>query len=188
MFRSFAWCVAILLSLSLPAHAEDAPKHGGILTFMIPADSPPSFDGHRENTFATIHAVAPFYSVLIRANPENPADTTQFVCDVCTAIPTPTDDGRTYTFPIRDDVKFTDGSALTAYDVAASWNEIINPPEGVISARQGYYSMIDKVEAPDAKTVVFRLKFATAAFLPALADPYAFIYKKRDPRPRSALV
>ncbi len=185
MFRSFAWCVAILLSLSLPAHAEDAPKHGGILTFMIPADSPPSFDGHRENTFATIHAVAPFYSVLIRANPENPADTTQFVCDVCTAIPTPTDDGRTYTFAIRDDVKFTDGAALTAYDVAASWNEIINPPEGVISARQGYYSMLDKVEAPDAKTVIFRLKFATAAFLPALADPYAFIYKReildRDP-------
>src|ERR1700731_4890374 len=39
--------------------------------------------------------------------------------------------------------------------------------------------MIDKVEAPDAKTVVFRLKYATAAFLPALADPYAFIYQKQ---------
>ena len=77
---------------------------------MIPADSPPSFDGHRENTFATIHAVAPFYSVLIRANPENPADTTEFVCDVCTAIPEPTDDGRTYAFPIRGDVRFQDGS------------------------------------------------------------------------------
>ena len=65
----------------------NTPKRGGTLTFMIPADSPPSFDGHRENTFATIHAVAPFYSVLIRANPENPADTTEFVCDVCTEIP-----------------------------------------------------------------------------------------------------
>ena len=46
--------------------------------------------------------------------------------------------------------------------------------------------MVDKVEAPDPTTVVFRLKFATAAFLPALADPYAFIYKKeildKDPR------
>ena len=56
----------------LPAFADDTPKRGGILTFMIPADSPPSFDGHRENTFATVHAVAPFYSVLIRANPEDP--------------------------------------------------------------------------------------------------------------------
>ena len=152
---------------------------------MIPADLPPSFDGHRENTFATIHAVAPFYSVLIRANPQNPANTTEFVCDVCTAIPNPTDDGRTYTFQIRDDVKFQDGSAMTANDVAASWNHIVDPPEGVISVRRGYYSMIDKVEAPDAKTVVFHLRFATAAFLPALADPYAFIYQKqildRDP-------
>jgi peptide/nickel transport system substrate-binding protein len=185
MYRWFTACAVILLSLSAPVSAEDAPKHGGILTFMIPADSPPSFDGHRENTYATIHAVAPFYSVLIRANPENPADTTEFVCDVCTGMPAPTDGGRTWAFPIRGDVKFQDGSVLTADDVAASWNHIVNPPDGVISARQGYYSMIDKIEAPDPKTVVFHLKFATAAFLPALADPYAFIYKKatldRDP-------
>src|SRR5262249_8816144 len=122
--------------------------------------------------------VAPFYSVLIRANPQNPADTTEFVCDVCTEIPEPGGDGRTYSFTIRDDVKFSDGSRLTATDVAASWNKIVNPPDGLISARRGYYSMVDKIEAPDAKTVVFHLKFATAAFLPALADPYAFIYQK----------
>ena len=30
---------------------------------MIPADAPPSFDGHRESTYATVHSVAPFYSV-----------------------------------------------------------------------------------------------------------------------------
>jgi peptide/nickel transport system substrate-binding protein len=60
MRRSFAACVAILLSWGLPAFADDTPKRGGILTFMIPADSPPSFDGHRENTFATVHAVSTF--------------------------------------------------------------------------------------------------------------------------------
>jgi len=185
MRRDFAAVLAILLPLGCSAFADDTPKHGGILTYMIPADSPPSFDGHRENTFATIHAVAPFYSVLIRAIPENPAETTEFVCDVCSEIPAPTDDGRTYAFPVRGDVRFQDGSVLTAYDVAASWNHIVDPPEGVISVRRDYYSMIDRIEAPDPKTVVFRLKFATAAFLPALADPYAFIYKKeildRDP-------
>jgi len=185
MHRSFAASVAILLSLSLPVLADDTPKRGGMLTYMIPADAPPSFDGHREGTFATIHAVAPFYSVLIRANPENPALTTEFVCDVCTEIPQPTEGGRSYAFPVRSDVRFQDGSVLTAYDVAASWNKILDPPEGVISVRRGYYSMIDKVEALDLKTVVFHLKFATAAFLPALADPFAFIYKKeildRDP-------
>jgi peptide/nickel transport system substrate-binding protein len=185
MHQSFAAGVAILLSIGLPAAAAETPKRGGALTYMIPADAPPSFDGHREGTFATVHAVAPFYSVLVRVNPENPASTTDFVCDVCTEIPEPADGGRTYAFPIREDVRFQDGSALTAHDVAASWNKIVDPPEGVISARRGYYSMIDKIEARDPQTVVFRLKFATAAFLPALADPYAFIYKKelldRDP-------
>ena len=68
---------------------------------MIPADAPPSFDGHRESTYATVHSVAPFYSVLIRVNPENPADTTDLVCDLCTEMPQPTDDGKTYTFKIR---------------------------------------------------------------------------------------
>ena len=62
------------------------------------------------------HAVAPFYSVLVRVNPENPASTTDFVCDVCTEIPEPSAGGRTYAFPIRDDVRFEDGSVLTAYD------------------------------------------------------------------------
>src|SRR3989442_13932074 len=147
MHRSFAAGVAILLSLTSPVVGAETPKRGGVLTYMIPADAPPSFDGHREGTFATVHAVAPFYSVLVRANPQNPASTTDFVCDVCTEIPEPEDGGRTYAFPIRDDVKFADGSGLTAYDVAASWNHIVDPPEGIISPRRGYYSMIDSVNA-----------------------------------------
>src|SRR5438128_3891861 len=88
------------------------------------------------------------------------------------------DSGKTYTFKIRDDVKFHDGSPLTAEDVVASWNKIIFPPEGITSARQSFFMMVDKVEAPDPTTVVFRLKFATGAFLPALADPFNWIYRK----------
>ena len=186
MHRVCSAYVAIMLCLTFHDATAEAPRRGGSLTYMIPADAPPSFDGHRENTFATIHAVAPFYSVLIRVNPENPASTTDFVCDVCTDIPEPADGGRTYAFGIRNDVLFQDGSRLTAYDVAANWNRIVAPPAGVISARSAYYSMIDAVEAPDPQIVIFHLKFPTAAFLPALADPYAFIYKKeildRDPR------
>jgi peptide/nickel transport system substrate-binding protein len=165
--------------MALPAAAADTPKRGGILTFMIPADAPPSFDGHRENSFATVHSVAPFYSMLIRVNPENPSSTTDFVCDLCTAMPQPTDDGRTYTFQIRQGVKFHDGSPLTVEDVAASWRKIVFPPEGVISARgAGYAAMIDKIETTGPATIVFRLKRPTAAFLPALADPFAFVYRK----------
>jgi peptide/nickel transport system substrate-binding protein len=177
---------ALLTAMPLGALAEETPKNGGILNYVIPADAPPSFDAHRETTFATIHSAAPFYSVLIRVDPNNPSSTTDFVCDLCTAMPQPTDGGKTYTFKIRSDVKFHDGSPLTAADVAASWEHIIHPPEGVLSPRESHYMMVDTVEAPDPTTVVFHLKFATSAFLPALADPYSWIYKKatldKDPR------
>src|SRR5713226_8607652 len=101
------WVSALLAAalLAMPAAAE-TPKYGGSLTYMIPADGPPSFDGHRESTYATVHSVAPFYSVLMRVDPENPAAITEFVCDLCTELPQPADDGKTYTFKIRQDVKF----------------------------------------------------------------------------------
>src|SRR5712692_4541128 len=184
--RSQLVTAAALLALAIPASAAETPKSGGTLNFVIPADAPPSFDAHRETTFATIQSAAPFYSVLIRVNPQNPGSTTDFVCDLCTEMPKPSGEGDTYTFKIRDGVKFHDGSPLTAADVAATFNEIVFPREGVLSARAANYLMVDKVEVPDAATVVFRLKFATSAFLPALADPFNWIYQKaildQDPR------
>jgi len=73
--------LGVALAAAAPAMADEAPKYGGILTYMIPADSPPSFDAQREETYATIHSAAPFYSVLIRINPHNPESTTDIVCD-----------------------------------------------------------------------------------------------------------
>src|SRR5437773_4998269 len=112
--RFLAVGLGAALAATLPAGAAETPKRGGTLTYMIPADAPPSLDGHRETTYATVHSVAPFYSVLIRLDPENPADTTRFVCDLCIEVPKPSDDGKTYTFKIREGVKFHDGSPLTA--------------------------------------------------------------------------
>jgi peptide/nickel transport system substrate-binding protein len=154
--RLAAALVALLIGAPFAA-AEETPKNGGILNYVIPADAPPSFDAHRETTFATIHSAAPFYSLLIRVDPNNPSSTTGFVCDLCTAMPQPTDDGKTYTFKIRGDVKFHDGSPLTAADVAASWEHIVHPPEGVLSPRESHYVMVDTIEAPDPQTVVFHL-------------------------------
>ena len=166
-----AAALAAMVGFAGSAMAGEVPKRGGTLTYLIPADAPPSFDGHREATHATVHAAAPFYSVLIRVNPNNPASPTDFVCDLCTEMPEPSDGGRTYVFKIREGVKWHDGSPLTAHDVAASWRKIVHPPPGATSARQSFYVMVDKIEAPDPQTVVFRLKFPTSAFIPALADP-----------------
>jgi peptide/nickel transport system substrate-binding protein len=177
--RLCACTLGLACVFAMPAAAEQTPKYGGTLTYMIPADSPPSFDAQREETYATIHSAAPFYSTLIRINPYNPGSTTDIVCDLCTEMPRPADGGKTYTFKIRDDVKFHNGDKLTAEDIAASLNKIAFPPEGTLSPRSTNFMMVDTIDAPDAHTVVFHLKFATSAFLPALADPYNWVYQKK---------
>src|SRR5579862_5770116 len=181
MRRTLWWravCAAgLALTIALPAAADDTPKRGGTLVYMIPADAPPSFDAQREETYATIHAAAPYYSTLIRANPMDPGSP-DLVCDLCTEMPTPTDNGKTWTFKLRQNVKFADGQSLTSADVLASWKKIIFPPPGTVSPRASNFVMVDSIDAPDAYTIVFRLKFATDAFIPALADPYAWIYSK----------
>jgi peptide/nickel transport system substrate-binding protein len=173
---TLATALALPLATTVSTSAAE-PKKGGILTFVVP-DEPPSWDGHRETTFALIHPFAPFYSTLIRVNPDNPSSPTDFVCDLCTEMPKPTDGDKTYTFKIRQGVKFHDGTPLTAQDVVASFKKIIFPPQGTTSARVAFYVMVESVSAPDDHTVVFKLKYPSGAFIPALANPYNFIYSK----------
>jgi ABC-type transport system substrate-binding protein len=129
----------------------------------------PSFDAHRETTFALIHPIAPFYSTLMRVNPEHPASSPDFVGDLALDVPEPTDGGTTYTFKLRQNATFWDGQPVTAYDVVATFNKIIFPPEGVRSLRKAYYSIVDKVYATDGSTVVVAIQYPSSAFLPALA-------------------
>jgi peptide/nickel transport system substrate-binding protein len=86
-------------------------------------------------------------------------------------------DSKTYTFKIRRGVKFHDGSLLTAKDVKASYDKIIFPPPDIISTRKAFYSYVEKVDAPDDTTVIFRLKRPAASFLASLASPWNYIYK-----------
>jgi len=175
MRRAVLAAAVVAVSVTSQVQAEE-PKSGGILNYVV-GSRQPSFDGHQESTFGVIHPIAPFYSLLIKVNPDNPADPTDFVCDLCLGdVPEPTNDGKTYTFKIRQGVKFHDGSPLDAKDVAVSLNRVVNPPEGVLSVRAGMYAMVDTIEATNDETVVINLKYATAAFIPALANPFNWIY------------
>ena len=149
-----------------PAHAV---KKGGVLNFVV-GSKIPSYDLHRETTFGVIHPIRPLYSLLIRVNPENPSSLTDFVCDLCEgSVPKGTDGFKKYTFKIRTGVKFHDGTPLTSADIVATYQKIIFPPEGVPSARKAFFKMVDSVSAPDATTVVFKLKFPSGAFIPGNA-------------------
>jgi len=168
---------AVGLGAGGPASAQE---RGGILNFVV-AGKIPSYDGHQETTFAVIHPLAPLYSLLIRVNPENPQSPTDFVCDLCEGdVPKGEKGGTEFTFKIRQGVKFADGTPLTSADIKATYDKIIFPPEGVPSARKAFFRMVESVEAPDPTTVVFKLKFPSGAFMPAVANPYNWIYSKKD--------
>ena len=88
-------------------------------------------------------------------------------------------DGLTYTFKIRSGIHFHDGSPLTTADVKATYDKIISPPQGVRSVRKNAYTAVARVEAPDASTVVFKLKFPSASLLANLASPWNVIFPKK---------
>ena len=142
--------------------------------FVLGSESP-SYDAHREETFGLIHPAAPHYSTLLRVDPTD-ASGTRVIGDLAESW-TASKDGLTYTFKIRRGVKFHDGSTLAARDVKASYDKIITPPPGVMSLRRGQYSVVEAFEAPDAETVIFRLKHPSAGFLSSLASPWNWIYK-----------
>ena len=164
-------------ALSEPALAQ---KKGGTLNFVV-GSKIPSYDGHAESTFGMIHPIRPFYSLMMRVNPENPGDPTDLVCDICEGKPpTATDGGKTYTFKIRTGVEFHDGTKLTAHDVVVTFQKIIFPPAGVRSIRKAYFLSVASITAPDDTTVVFKLKRPDSTFIPSMAMPFSFIYSKKD--------
>lgn len=73
--------------------------------------------------------------------------------------PQPSEDGRTWTVELRDGAKFSDGSDVTAEDVAHSFMRIIEPDDPAAPPLMtGFISFIDSVEAVDDTTVEFALK------------------------------
>lgn len=75
------------------------------------------------------------------------------------------DDGLTWTFKIRTDVKFTDGEPLTAEDVAFTLNGIAAAPDA-----QADLSMLDEAVATDDETVELHLNKPFNILLYTLAN------------------
>src|SRR4030095_305220 len=159
----------------VPAGGQsETPRRGGVLLAAIGADAP-SLDPHQEQTFATVQPVAPLYSTLLQIDPYSYPNVIGDLASEGKISP----DGLTYTFKIHQDIRFHDGSPLTAADIKASHDKIVFPPEGVRSIRKHHYSAVASVEAPDPSTVVFKLKFPSASLLVNLASPSNVIFPKK---------
>jgi peptide/nickel transport system substrate-binding protein len=79
------------------------------------------------------------------------------------------DDGLTWTFHMRDGVKWSDGQPLTAADVAYTYNRVLT---GKVEGNnwESYLNNVSSVTAPDATTVVLQLSKPNAV-LPLLPIP-----------------
>ena len=80
------------------------------------------------------------------------------------------EDGLTWTFHLREGVKFHDGDAMDSGDVVASINLASNPDSP--SAYSSYTSSFESVEAPDANTVVIKTEKPNPLMLFDVAQLY----------------
>jgi len=158
-------------SLCRAAGAEVAPKRGGILEFGVLVE-PGNYDCHANISFAFLHPIAPHYSTLLKFDAPNYP---QIVGDLAESW-TVSADRLTYTFKLRPNILFHDGSKLTSADVKASYERIVHPPPGVISVRKVDYAAIASIDTPDLRTVVFHLQWPEAAMLANFASPWNCIY------------
>ncbi len=151
--------------------ADPGAKRGGTLEFAVLVE-PTDYDCHANISFAVLHPVAPHYSTLLKFDPLNYPQVVGDLAESWTVSP----DRRTYTFQLRPNVLFHDGSKLTSADVKASYERIIRPPQGVVSARRIDYAAISSIDTPDQRTIVFHLDWPDAAMLANFASPWNCIY------------
>src|ERR1700683_2900656 len=97
-------------------------------------------------------------------------------------------DGRTYTFTIRPDAKWSNGDPVTAYDFVNSWERALNPLTAAQYSYQLYYLVNGEaygtgklhdfsqvgVKAPDEHTLVVTLVHPTGYFLELATMPILF--------------
>ena len=180
--RSAALAVlAAVLAFGGSAVAESGPKHGGMLEFAVTVE-PGNYDCHGNISFAFLHPIAPHYSTLLKFDAANYPRIVGDLADSWSASA----DHLTWTFRLRPNVLFHDGTKLTSADVKASYERIARPPPGVVSSRKVDYAAISSIDTPDPLTVVFHLQWPEAAMLANFASPWNCIYSAaklaEDPR------
>jgi peptide/nickel transport system substrate-binding protein len=153
---SAALAAILLLGVSQAALAVD---RGGTLVYGRYADSlflePVLNDGNVD-----IWVLSNIYDTLILPTDDGQGLKPGLATDWKVA-----DDGLSVTLTLRDGIKFSDGSPITADDVKWSLERAATPDNGIW---QFLVASIDHVDVQGDKTVVIKLKHPDPAILPAL--------------------
>ncbi|MBI3506633.1 MAG: ABC transporter substrate-binding protein [Proteobacteria bacterium] len=157
----------------LPTSAQ-TPKAGGTLVYAVNAE-PPNYDCTASTSYVMQQTLGLHYSQLLKFDPDNYPNFKPDIAESYAIAP----DQLTVTFKLRPGVKFHDGTVLTSEDVKATFERLRKPPANVVSVRQASFEDIDRIETPDANTVVFRMTKPNAAIMNTFAAPTYCIYSAR---------
>ena len=158
--------------------APGNPKRGGTLRvgFVLAIAH---FDLHQGEGLNEI-LQTPLMDNLVRQHPLDPSRV--IIPDLAHSWDI-SDDGKLWTFYLREGVKFHDGALMTSADVKATFDRIIFPPQGMVSGREPVFrsAAVTEVRAVDPLTVEFVLSEArpTDFVLAAFAMGYQGIYRKQ---------
>ncbi|HHT62603.1 MAG: glutathione ABC transporter substrate-binding protein [Bacillota bacterium] len=126
-----------------------------------------TFDPHFCTDSATEIFNKNMYNNLVRFNSEM-----ELVPDLAESWSV-SEDNLTWTFKLRQGVKFHDGTPFNAESVKVSFERVLNPDTG--SPRRSVMEIIDKVEVVDESTVNITTKTPCGSLLQQLAHPVAAI-------------
>ena len=159
------------------AAPEANPKSGGVLRYGITM-RPPHFDVHQSGTVNNLGSQGCLYDNLIRRNPVDSGQT--IIPDLAHSWDI-AQDGKTYTFFLREGVTFSDGAELTSADVKATFDRIVNPPDGINIPRSTLFKTVSEVNARDKYTVEFKLSEPRPAsfIMAAIASGWNVIVRKK---------
>jgi peptide/nickel transport system substrate-binding protein len=146
--------IAVLAALAIPVAAQDAePGSGGPLILPNFGADPTTFNPFLSNDGTSSAIWTRMYPAFLATDP----DIGYFVPGARGAIVADwsvSEDGLTYTFTLRDDYTWSDGTPITSADIAYAWeviqDETVENGGNMIDLRD----KVASIETPDATTVV----------------------------------
>ena len=157
-----------------PASAEK-PRYGGILT-AYQSSEPTSLDGNQETTIFTLQNQTSVYNGLLAVDPSKLPD--RVITGDLAEKWDVSQDGKTWTFTLKNDVTFHDGKPLTSADVAFTLERMKSGPDNIKAPFKELFEAIAKVETPDARTVRVLLSRPVSYFAILVAHPAVSIMPK----------
>lgn len=158
------WLMAGLMMgavLTTPVWAQDEPIRGGTLMVGL-ADDPPELDPHLTSSNAARTVLHNIFATLVEIDEE-----LQVVPGIAHSWDI-SEDGKSFTFYIREGVLFHDGTPLDAEAVKYNFERMTDREFG--SARAGELAFVETVTVDDPLTVTVTLSQPYGGFLPALAS------------------